>query len=136
MTDHRKKRRIWYAVGGALAIAFLAFGASSFKSNLTPYVSFDEAVAGHKRVQVAGELVPGSTSYIPASKELSFEIANHEGQRMHVLYEGVKPGNFEDAKQIVAIGSYENGAFHAEQLLVKCPSKYQGLEEKGGSAAS
>ena len=48
---------------------------------------------------------------------------------MTVLYEGVKPGNFEEATQIVAIGSYSDGAFHANQLLVKCPSKYQGIED-------
>jgi cytochrome c-type biogenesis protein CcmE len=29
----------------------------------------------------------------------------------------------------VAVGSYREGAFHADQLLVKCPSKYQGLDE-------
>lgn len=34
---------------------------------------------------------------------------------------------------IVAIGSYQEVAseFHARDLLVKCPSKYQGLEEGG-----
>jgi cytochrome c-type biogenesis protein CcmE len=48
---------------------------------------------------------------------------------MQVVYDGVKPGNFEEAVQIVAIGRYQDDAFHAEQLLVKCPSKYQGLED-------
>jgi len=136
MSDPRKQRRIWYAIGGVLVVAFLAFGATSFKSNLTPYVSFDEAMASHQEVQVAGELVQGSANYAEASNELSFELVNPDGKTMPVLYEGVKPGNFEDAKQIVAIGSFKDGAFRAEQLLVKCPSKYQGLEEAGGDAAS
>lgn len=136
MSDPRKQRRIWYAIGGVLVVAFLAFGATSFKSNLTPYVSFDEAMASHQKVQVAGELVQGSANYAEASKELSFQLVDPDGKTMPVLYEGVKPGNFEDAKQIVAIGSFKDGAFRAEQLLVKCPSKYQGLEEAGGDAAS
>ena len=38
--------------------------------------------------------------------------------------------------QIVAIGSYESGVFEAEQLLVKCPSKYQGLEDDPAKHAS
>ena len=48
---------------------------------------------------------------------------------MKILYNGVKPGNFEQATEIVAIGQYQNGGFEADQLLVKCPSKYQGLEQ-------
>jgi cytochrome c-type biogenesis protein CcmE len=51
---------------------------------------------------------------------------------MTVHYNGVKPGNFEEAVQIVAVGTYHQGVFEAEQLLVKCPSKYQGIEEAGG----
>ncbi|MGH9361973.1 MAG: cytochrome c maturation protein CcmE, partial [Thermoanaerobaculia bacterium] len=43
-----------------------------------------------------------------------------------------KPANFEDAISIVAIGRYDQagGEFAADQLLVKCPSKYQGAEVK------
>jgi len=48
---------------------------------------------------------------------------------MSVLYSGIKPGNFEEATEIVAVGSYRDGSFYADQLLVKCPSKYQGLDE-------
>ena len=31
----------------------------------------------------------------------------------------------------VAIGHYTDGKFQAEQLLVKCPAKYQAEAEKG-----
>jgi cytochrome c-type biogenesis protein CcmE len=129
MTDSRRQRRIWYAVGGVLVVAFLAYGTTSFKSNLTPYVSFEEAAQSQRKVQVAGGLVENSTEYVDESQELRFTMVEEGGETMTVLYEGVKPGNFEEAVQIVAIGSYSDGAFHAEQLLVKCPSKYQGLED-------
>ncbi|MGD8440644.1 MAG: cytochrome c maturation protein CcmE [Holophagae bacterium] len=129
MSDHRKQRRLWYIAGGVLIVAFLAYGATSFKSNLTPYVSFEEAMKSPRKVQVAGGLVPNSTSYVEDRELLQFGMVEDSGETLTVLYEGVKPGNFEEATQIVAIGSYQNGAFHAEQLLVKCPSKYQGLEE-------
>jgi cytochrome c-type biogenesis protein CcmE len=48
-----------------------------------------------------------------------------------VRYHGVKPANFEDAVSIVAIGRYDAAAseFAADKLLVKCPSKYQGIED-------
>ena len=50
---------------------------------------------------------------------------------MRVAYKGLKPGNFNDATQVVAIGRFHGGTLEAEKLLVKCPSKYQGIEEKG-----
>jgi|COG998Drversion2_1049125.scaffolds.fasta_scaffold34554_2 cytochrome c-type biogenesis protein CcmE len=129
MTDSRRQRRIWYAVGGVLVVAFLAYGTTSFKSNLTPYVSFEEASRSERKVQVAGGLVENSTKYIDESEELRFTMVEEDGDTMTVLYKGIKPGNFEEAVQIVAVGSYGDGVFHAEQLLVKCPSKYQGLED-------
>ena len=104
MSDPRRQRRLWYVIGGVLIAGFVAFGATSFKKNITPYVGFEEAQRSASRVQVAGHT-------------------------MRVLYHGTKPGNFEEAKQIVAVGTYDGDAFQAEQLLVKCPSKYQGLEE-------
>ena len=129
MTNPRRQRRIWYAVGAVLVVAFLAYGTTSFKSNLTPYVSFEEASRMGGKVQVAGGLVEDSTKYLDATEELQFAMVDDDGNTMTVHYNGVKPGNFEEAVQIVAIGSYQEGVFHAEQLLVKCPSKYQGLED-------
>jgi len=129
MTDSRRQRRIWYAVGGVLVVAFLAYGTTSFKSNLTPYVSFEEASRSERKVQIAGGLVENSTKYIDESEELRFTMFEEDGDTMTVLYKGVKPGNFEEAIQIVAVGNYGDGVFRAEQLLVKCPSKYQGLED-------
>jgi cytochrome c-type biogenesis protein CcmE len=119
-----------------LVVAFLAYGTTSFKSNLTPYVSFEEATRTERKVQVAGGLLENSTKYIDESEQLSFTIVEEGGDSMPVLYEGVKPGNFEEAIQIVAIGNYKDGTFHAEQLLVKCPSKYQGIEEDPRSYGS
>ena len=136
MSDPKKQRRLWYMVGGVLIVAFLAYGATSFKSNLTPYVSFEEAQKSARKVQVAGGLVPDSTSYIEDTEMLQFGMVEENGDTMTVLYEGIKPGNFEEATQIVAIGTYSDGALHANQLLVKCPSKYQGLEEAPRSYGS
>jgi len=129
MSDPRRQRRIWYAVGAVLVVAFLAYGTTSFKSNLTPYVSFDEAASTMRKVQVAGGLVENSTEYLDETQELRFTMVEEDGDTLVVHYEGVKPGNFEEAVQIVAVGKYGDGVFHAEQLLVKCPSKYQGLDD-------
>ncbi|HKY61724.1 MAG TPA: cytochrome c maturation protein CcmE, partial [Gemmatimonadota bacterium] len=47
------------------------------------------------------------------------------GETLPVVYHGVKPANFEQATSVVAIGTYKGDQFVADQLLVKCPSKYQ-----------
>ena len=129
MSDSRRQRRVWYAVGGVLVVAFLAYGTTSFKSNLTPYVSFAEAASSARKVQVAGGLVENSSEYLDESQELRFTLFEENGDTMVVHYDGIKPGNFEEAVQIVAVGRYGDGVFYAEQLLVKCPSKDQGLED-------
>lgn len=46
--------------------------------------------------------------------------------RMPVFYYGVVPGNFDQATSVVLKGKPSEGVFVADQMLVKCPSKYQG----------
>lgn len=124
--EREPRRWIWFSTGGVLIALFLIYGAGTFKDSLTPYVSIQEATTTAGRVQVVGQLVPGSTEYLEGSKELSFGLQDEEGQSLTVRYDGVKPGNLEDAKEIVVIGTYADGVFQAQHLLVKCPSKYQG----------
>ena len=123
------RRRALYALGIGLLLAFAGFAFTSFQQTLTPYVSFREARSMDRNLQVAGALVQGSSSY--ADGALSFDIQEQgTGETMKVVYHGVKPGNFEEALSVVAIGRYQPaaGTLAAEKLLVKCPSKYQGVE--------
>jgi cytochrome c-type biogenesis protein CcmE len=133
------KRGVLYGTGTVLLLAFGGFAFSSFQQTLTPYVSFREAREMDRTLQVAGALVQGSSSY--ADGALSFAIQEPKtGESMKVVYRGVKPGNFEEALSVVAIGRWDGGAgaLEAEKLLVKCPSKYQGVEaetkEYGGTS--
>lgn len=130
------RRAVWTVVGLALIVGFVAFGAGAFKASLTPYVSFSQARATGDAVQVAGKLVEGSSFYDETGGKLVFLLEDTQGDRMKVEFAGTKPGNFEEATQIVAIGRFTNGVFVAEKLLVKCPSKYQGVEEKQYGARS
>jgi len=129
MNEPRSRRGLWYIIGAAVIAAFVAYGATSFRSNLTPYVSFDEATRMGSHVQVAGSLAPGSVEYLEEIEKLRFVLRDDEGGILPVVYGGVKPGNFEEATQIVAIGKWSGEAFEAEHLLVKCPSKYQGVDQ-------
>lgn len=127
------KNRKMLVLGGALLVAFVGFSLLSFKQTLTPYVSYAEAKVGQRTVQVAGGLEEGSSYYDGEEETLRFVLRDPEtDETIPVRYDGLKPANFEEAISIVAIGRYDEGreAFHAEKLLVKCPSKYQGAEVK------
>ena len=127
------KKNGYYVLGGLLLVAFAGFSLSSFRQSLTPYVSYEEAKSAERLVQVAGGLEKGSSLYRAEEEALYFTILEPETKKtLRVRYHGVKPGNFEDAISVVAIGHYDRGReeFAADKLLVKCPSKYQGAEVK------
>ncbi|MBK6405669.1 MAG: cytochrome c maturation protein CcmE [Holophagales bacterium] len=118
-----------YWAGAALILAFLVLGLTTFSSTMTPYVTFAEAEKSVRVVQVMGGLEKGSSRYDTVSKTLHFNLVDLETKKvLPVAYRDVKPANFEEAVSIVAIGKYQKDGFHAEKLLVKCPSKYQGEE--------
>jgi hypothetical protein len=62
---------------------------------------------------------------------LEFKLKDSHDEVMPVVYRGVIPGNFDQATSVVAIGRYKSDHFEAEQLLVKCPSKYQARGREG-----
>jgi cytochrome c-type biogenesis protein CcmE len=118
-----------YWLGAAVLLGFLVLGLSTFSKSMTPYVSFSEAKASKRTVQVMGALEKGTSRYDIESKTLHFNLVDPQTKDVFpVTYRDVKPANFEDAVSIVAIGKYQADGFHAEKLLVKCPSKYQGEE--------
>ncbi len=123
--------RLKYILGFAIIIGFVVFAGMKLKSSITPYVTLAEAQQSHRVVQVKGERVPGSERYDFKRKEFIFKMRDKDGTEFEVRYFGVKPSNFEMATEVVAVGTYENGVFRADKLLVKCPSKYQAEQAPG-----
>jgi cytochrome c-type biogenesis protein CcmE len=120
-----------YVIGAVLLVLFAGFAFTSFNQALTPYVSYTEARAADRPVQVSGELFQQTSAYDPSREALMFTLEDPEsGETLKVRYHGPKPANFDEAISIVAIGNYNRGedTLVAEKLLVKCPSKYQGAE--------
>ena len=126
-------KTVTYGVGMLLLVAFSGFAFVQFNEALTPYVSYEQAIASERTVQVAGGLQKGSSSYDEREGRLHFTLVDTENAAatLAVRYEGVKPANFEEAISIVAIGNWDEQTkeFAAHDLLVKCPSKYQGLDD-------
>lgn len=117
-------------VGLAIILGALAFGAKAFVTNLTPYVPFAEARKAPGQVQVMGALDKKSIKNTPAALEFTLIAKDGSGERMPVRFTAARPSNFEEAIEVTAIGKYNGQVFEADNLLVKCPSKYQGTETK------
>lgn len=120
----------------ALVAGGVAVGVTSFRKSVTPYLSFREARNAPGLVQVNGEIADKDYVLRPQEQYLRFNLKDQKGEVMPVEYHGLIPGNFDQATMVVAIGRYREGSFQAEQLLVKCPSKYQAEAERQKAAAS
>ncbi|MDZ4803948.1 MAG: cytochrome c maturation protein CcmE [Candidatus Eisenbacteria bacterium] len=112
-------------LGGAVIGLAMAGALFSFQKSLTPYVSFAEARVAHRVVQVKGAPDHAGARLDPEQKAFRFTMTEASGASMDVIFRGPKPGNFEQAESVVAIGRFESGVLEADQILVKCPSKYE-----------
>ena len=117
--------KIKYIVGILIILVFIIYAAINLSKSLTPYVSVAEAKKSKTTVQVKGDRVIGSEKFNIEEKIFTFKLRDDQGEEFSVIYNGVKPANLEQAEKIVVIGKFNNGIFEADQLLVKCPSKYQ-----------
>jgi cytochrome c-type biogenesis protein CcmE len=121
----KARRRLW--IGLVVLAAFGALAVLNLKKTITPYVSFAEAKASDRPIQVAGFPDHAGSHWDPSRGEFLFDMKNEEGELMPVSFKGVKPGNFDQAQSVVVVGRYQGGTLHADQILVKCPSKYESL---------
>jgi len=115
-------------VAFCVILGAFGFGAKAFVTNLTPYLAFAEAKKQDRTVQVMGKL-DKSQELVYEGGYLRFRLVEEKtGETMPVRFKGPKPGAFDQAISITAIGRYKNDEFTADKLLVKCPSKDQGKE--------
>ncbi len=115
-----------HIVGLGIILIAVVYGIFGFQSGFRSYTqSVDEAIAATRSVQLAGFL--GSTGEYDAAGRFTFLLQDERGKMIKVISDDPRPANFEQAISIVAIGRYDSteGAFMADDLLVKCPSKYQ-----------
>jgi len=113
----------------ALLVGFVAYAGFNLAESVTPYVSIAEARAATSNgVQVKG-LLDKNFEPVQTGDKFNFSLQDEEtGETMEVIFDGVKPDQFDEAYHIVAVGKYDaaDETFHAKKLLIKCPSKYEG----------
>lgn len=135
------------------AIVYLVI--SSTKANAQYFYTIDELKSRSQslvgqNVRISGAVVGDSIQYDPQTLALSFTIANvpadnkqieaqgglafvlHEAvtdptrTRMQAVYIGPKPDLLRDEAQAIMTGQVgEDGVFYADELLLKCPTKYE-----------
>jgi cytochrome c-type biogenesis protein CcmE len=101
-------------------------------------------------LRISGAVVGNTIQFDPQTMNLTFDIANVPGDnasiemggglaavlhsavtdptraRLTIVYNGPKPDLLRDEAQAIITGHLgEDGIFHADELLLKCPTKYQ-----------
>ena len=135
------------------AVVFLVVSAS--QSNSEYFMTVDElsaegtSVAG-RNLRVSGAILGDTIQYDAATLTLTFEVAHVPGDnaeieaqgglaevlhqavmdptrsRIKVVYQGPKPDLLRNEAQAIMTGHIgEDGVFYADELLLKCPTRYE-----------
>lgn len=96
--------------------------------NTSTYADFSEAIENpDKEYHVVGKLDKSQPQiYDPKvnADEFMFSMIDNKGVIKQVVLHKSKPQDFEKSEQIVLIGKMQGDNFHANDILMKCPSKY------------
>ena len=124
-----------YIFGGVIVTVFLGLMIYLFTQTNIQYESdFTRVVKVDKTVKATGSWVKAKNYEIDkTNRTFSFYMVDEKGNEMKVVYECTIPNNFESATSVVVTGKYENGSFHAKDILTKCPSKYEDGQVKSSS---
>lgn len=99
--------------------------------DLSTYSTFQMAENSGNRVKVVGTLsLADPIVYTPEvdPNSFTFYMLDQEGLKRKVTLTQPKPRDFERAEQVVITGRAADGEFTANEILMKCPSKYKDEE--------
>ncbi|MGB3585760.1 MAG: cytochrome c maturation protein CcmE [Tunicatimonas sp.] len=108
----------------------------STAGDASSYLTFDEASelaqsGEDKSIHVVGTLKKDAQGEVvgvePSEDKLtvSFVMVDENNREQQVYYSQPMPADLLRSEQVVVIGSYHDEHFVADDLLLKCPSKYQ-----------
>jgi cytochrome c-type biogenesis protein CcmE len=127
---------LWAVV--ALAVGYMVYAA--FPGSTRYFLTVSEFMSGEQyqdgqMLRVSGKLVAGSFQRQEGSTLSHFRLTdknNVSATHMDASYVGVLPDLFFNPhSEIILEGSYSSdNVFEADNILVKCPSKYRSLEEQ------
>jgi cytochrome c-type biogenesis protein CcmE len=129
---------------GIIVIAIAVFVIISTAGDASTYVSFEEAKAlyesgNSKKVHIVGQLKKdehGTIQGVEPGEDLltvSFLMVDNNQQTGKVFYNKPMPPDLKQSEQVVVVGRFKDDVFMANQILLKCPSKYEENKIQTGS---
>ena len=82
------------------------------------------------KFHVVGKLTKDENNIIQGIRKsddklsFTFQMIDEDGKLEKVFFGEPMPPDFLLSEQVVVIGGYENNQFVADDILLKCPSKY------------
>ena len=111
------------------AVGYVLF--LSFDDSFSYYLTVgefhgNEAEYQDMNIRLAGKVVDSSIAWQPEQISLGFEVAEG-GHTVSVSYNGTKPDGLAPGVDVLIEGRYslEDREFHASNILLECPSKYE-----------
>lgn len=101
----------------------------NFGNSIDTYVNFEQAEHRSSSHVVGTWDDTQEWGFSRESMRFSFYMKDQDGNVRRVVYPRPKPNNFEQATQLVVIGEMRNNIFYANDMLMKCPSKYNDASE-------
>lgn len=126
-----KKKK--FLIGGLIVVLAIGYlGYLGFQNSATYYYTVGELTAqpgpvNGDNIRVNGLVADGSVEQDIKERILRFTIVDAEGENsMPVVYQGVVPDTFKTGSDVVVEGYLNSaGVFQANNVLAKCPSKYE-----------
>lgn len=131
VSSRAANKRVKFIIGGAviaLAIIYLIFTTAQSTTSyfLTVEELHDKGSAIYDRnVRVSGKVVGDSVDFNSRDLILRFEIAGESGETVPVFFNGPKPDQMRQDAEAIIQGTYDGNQFTAQELLLKCPSRYE-----------
>lgn len=129
MNKAAKKRLmiVGLIVVAVAAVLFAVVGSGGAATSLTVAQAASGDYEG-KKVQVSGAVV--NDSYRTEGTAAVFEIADADnaGATLTVAFTGAMPATFGNGVTAICTGIVQDGAMSCNELVTKCPSKYESAE--------
>ncbi len=136
--SNKANRQLKFIIGGLVVVGLIAYlmvsaiqSAGAYYREVHEVVAQQSTLAG-KPIRVSGNIVPGSINYDAATLKLDFKISDptNANEQLPIHFHGVKPDQMDrPGSSAIVDGTLKaNGTLDANQLLLKCPSRYEQLD--------
>ena len=137
--SNNANRKLKFIIGGAIVVALIAYlmvnaiqSAGTYYREVHEVVAQQSALTG-RAIRVSGNIVSDSIVYDASKLDLQFTISDptHTNERLPIHFHGVRPDQMstEGSSAIVEGTLGTNGVLEANNLLLKCPSRYEEYQE-------